>query len=287
VTGVQTCALPISGKLVHYGVYTIIEPIDKAFLTSRFGAQANDGNLYKCLWENTPATLEPISDPKEIGVKDWKTGYRPAYDLQTNEDAAATWDLEAFIDNINGLNDADFAAYIASRFEVDRFLRYLAVNLLLGNADDYRTMGNNYYLYFNNAGKIELLPYDYDACLGGGWNGGSASSYEALATEDIHAALNLNASFLGRDVAHPLVDRILVIPEYRERYEHYLKSFIESGLFSYDTFREKFEKLKTLYGDAACSDTLDSGESMTLTNEEWFFAVKTDSVLSQLATAVP
>ena len=272
----------IAGALVHYGVYTIIEPIDKAFLTKRYGKQANDGNLYKCLWETIPATLEDGYPENEIGVKDWESGYRPAYDLQTNEEAEATGDLNTFIDNINSLSDEDFAAYIARRFEVDPFLRYLAVDQLVGTPDDYRTMGNNYYLYFNNAGKIELIPYDYDASLGGGWDGGSASSYEALATENIYTALNLNAAYMERALAHPLVDRILAIPEYRQRYAYYLQYFIDSGLFSYESFLNKFYALEALYGEYASSDTMDSGEAMALTNEEWFFETKIASVLSQL-----
>jgi spore coat protein CotH len=272
----------IDGTLVHYGVYTLIEPVDKSFLTRRFGKQANDGNLYKCLWENIPATLEDGYPETEIGVKDWESGYRPAYDLKTNEEAADTADLAAFIDNINSLSDEDFAAYIARSFAVDRFLKYLAADLLVGTPDDYRTMGNNYYLYFNNAGKIELIPYDYDASLGGGWDGGPASSYEVLATEDIYTALNLNAAYMERAVAHPLSDRILAIPEYRGRYEDYLKMFIQSGLFSFEDYLAKFEALQALYDDYACSDTLDSGEGMALTNEEWFFETKTESVLSQL-----
>lgn len=277
-----TLDINIDGQVVHYGVYTMIEPVDKAFLARRFGRLGDGGNLYKCLWENAPATLEDGYAQSEIGVKDWETGYRPAYDLQTNEDAATTWDLEVFIDHINNLSDEEFARYIERSFEVDKFLRLMAVNLLAGTPDDYRSMGNNYYLYFNKAGKIEMIPYDYDASLGGGWNGGTASSYEAIATEDIYTGLNLNTAYLERSVSHPLADRILAIPEYRQLYEYYVWYFVDSGLFSYASFAEKFEALAALYGDYACSDTRDRGEAMTLTTEEWYFATKIESVLRQL-----
>ncbi len=272
----------IGGSLVHYGVYTMIEPVDKPFLTKRFGKQANDGNLYKCLWENIPASLEAGIPDEEIGIKDWESGYRPAYDLQTNEDAYNTWDLAAFIDNLNHMNDTDFAEYIARRFDVDSFLRLMAVNLLVGTPDDYRTTGNNYYLYFNNAGRIVMIPYDYDSSLGGGWDGGDAATYEGLATEDIYTAVNLNTAYTMEDVAHPLWERILAIPEYRQRYERYLADFIDTGLFSYERFEQKFWELETLYGNVTCSDTMDSGETMKLTTEAWFFETKTVSVLRQL-----
>ena len=272
----------IDGECVHYGVYTMVEPVDKTFLTRHYGPRADGGSLYKCLWENIPATLEDGYPEDEIGVKDWESGYRPSYDLKTNKSTADTSDLQAFIETLNTLDDDDFAEYIESSFEVDRFLCYLAADVLLGNADDYRIMGNNYYLYFNPAGKIELIPYDFDACLGGGWNGGLACSYEALAEEDIYDVPNLNAAYMEQPISHPLADRILAIPEYRERYERYLAGFISSGLFSYDNYLQIFEQLESVYGPYACSDTEDRGETMTLTNEEWFFETKISSVRSQL-----
>lgn len=273
----------IAGQLVHYGVYTMIEPVDEAFLVRRFGKLGSSGNLYKCLWEKSPATLEDGYAPDEIGVKDWETGYRPTYDLQTNEEYATTWDLESFIDNINKLNGEEFAWYMECNFEVDQFLRLMAVNMLVGTPDDYRSTGNNYYLYFNKAGKIEMIPCDYDASLGGGWNGGL--SYEAIATEDVYTALNLNEVYLERATAHPLLDKLLAIPEYREQYEYYVWYFADTGMFSYASFAEKFKALEALYGKYACSDTRDHGEAMTLTTEEWYFATKTDSILSQLPEA--
>lgn len=277
-----TLDICIEGRLIHYGVYLMVEPVDKQFLTRRFGRQANDGNLYKCGWENLPATLADSYEENEIGVKDWESGYRPTYDLQTNEAYATTWDIEVFIDNINNLDDEAFVRYIDRSFEVDMFLRLMAVNMLVGTPDDYRGMGNNYYLYFNNAGKTVMIPFDYDASLGGGWDGNPVTTYEAIATEDIYTAINLDAAYLGRSVSHPLADRILAISEYRQRYENYLEYFIDSGLFSYESFLNKFEALSALYAEYACSDTEDCGEVMTLTTEEWYFETKIGSVFAQL-----
>ena len=277
-----TLDIVVDEQLIHYGVYTMIEPVDKTFLTRHYGTRADGGNLYKCLWENIPATLESGYPQNEVGVKNWQSGYRPAYDLKTNKTGAITWDLEVFIDNINSLSDEEFAAWIDRSFEVDKFLRYMAVDVLLGNADDYRTMGNNYYLYFNPGGKIELIPYDYDSCLGGGWDGGPACSYEALAEEDIYTVPNLNAAYMEQPISHPLADRILAIPEYRQRYEQYLLAFINTGLFSYEGFLATLEAMEAQYAAYTCSDTEDRGEVMTLTTEEWFFEAKIASVLSQL-----
>ena len=135
---------------------------------------------------------------------------------------ANTSDLAAFIDNINSLSGEEFAAYIKETFEVDRFLRYLAMNVLLGNMDSYRGMGNNYYLYFNNLGKIDFIPYDYDSSLGGGWSGNPVWTHEGVATADIYVWHNLASDFLEQKTSRPLSDRILAIDEYRKQYEYYL-----------------------------------------------------------------
>lgn len=277
-------AINIDGKNVGFGVYTIIEPIDKKFLTKRIGTHANDGNLYKCLSETTYATLTDNIDAQDIGVKDWKANYRPSYDLQTNKDMPYFGDIKSFIENINNLSDTDFADYIEENFDVDSFLRLLAMDSLLGSFDNYRTMANNYYLYFCNLGGIVMIPYDYNACLGGGWEGDPYWNYKDIAKADIYTSLDLSKAFTKNEARRPLLDRILAIDDYQQRYEYYLKTYIDSGLFSYDSFVQKFNSLKALYEPYVCSETHDEGEEMELTNEEWYFKTRIASVNKQLGS---
>jgi len=167
-TGSTRLTITIDGEEHYFGIYTLIETVDQSFLTKRYGNANDNGNLYKCLWGNSgPATLEPVDEkftgnpifPEErvIGVKDWETHYRPTYDLKTNEDIEDHTELLKFIDNINTLSGVELKDYLDVNFEVDRFLRYQAMNMLIGKWDDYWAMGNNYYLYFNNGGKILSL----------------------------------------------------------------------------------------------------------------------------------
>jgi spore coat protein H len=271
----------IGGKKVHYGVYTMIEPVDERFLTSRYGAKSDDGNLFKCTWEDKPATLEEGTE-NLIGLKDWETDTRFSYTLETNTKKADFGDLKLFIDKINDLGDADFARYIEEKFDADSFLRVSALNVLLGDVDDYRTMANNYYLYFNNRGKIVFIPFDYNAAMAAGWDGDRFWSFEGIASGDIYAWKDFVALYTKKPSARPLFDRIISIDAYRQKYEYYLKYYIDSGLFSYDSFVSMFNAQKALYGDLACSDTEDTGEEMKLTNGEWYFNTKIKSVLDQL-----
>ena len=282
-TGSARLTITIDGTGHYFGIYTLIEPIDKSFLTKRYGKDKNDGNLYKCLWgDSGPASLQPIEEleipnpisPEEriIGVKDWRTHYRPTYDLQTNEDQADHTELLSFIDKLNTLSGAELKDYLDANFEIDRFLRYQAMNMLIGRWDDYWAMGNNYCLYFNN-GKIEFIPSDYDMALGGGYQ------LFDVASVGIYEWRNHTRQFLSevfpqipefwldayyRCYHSPLVEKIFEIDEYRDRYERYLQDFITPSnmLFVYSDYEQKYELLHSLYSPYLDND-MDEGEEMT------------------------
>lgn len=273
---------------VYFGVYTIIESIDKTFLKKRYGGDGNDGNLYKCLYQQTgpsswgPATLKYSSlNSYSVGVKNWQTNYRPSYDRQTNDDVIDDYaDIKSFSQNITNLSGSALKTYLDANFEVDRFLRYAAANMLLGMPDDYWSMGNNYYLYFNNAGKIEFLPYDYDHGLGGGWDGNVG--YNTIMNANIYNWF-YNAPGSGYN-ERPLM-KVLDIPEYKTAYTNYLKAFIDpaTGIFSFADFKAKYDKMYALFSTYLDND-INEGEYMSLSESpvENYFSTKINSVLAQL-----
>ncbi|QEN03982.1 hypothetical protein EW093_04455 [Thiospirochaeta perfilievii] len=261
-------------KRVDFGIYTLIEPIDKSFLKRRFGSDANDGNLYKCLWQQGGSATLYGNITKKIGVKDWTIDYRPSYDRKTNEEDTDYSDLINFAKNISRLKDSEYKEYMEDHFEIDRFLRYQAMAMLLGMPDDYWAMGNNYYLYFNNiTGKIDFIPYDYDHGLGGGWEG--MKGYKAIQEADIY-------TWLSNRSVKPLL-RLLDFPEYKELYEGYLKEFIqEGGIFSFTTFKEKYDQQYKLYFPLLVND-MHEGEDMELKKYiPEYFENKLKSITSQL-----
>jgi len=277
---------------VYFGVYTIIESIDKTFLKKRYGADGNDGNLYKCLWQQYgPATLkyDSVSASGAVGVKDWKINYRPSYDRQINDDVLDNYaDIKSFSQNITNLSGSALKTYLDANFEVDRFLRWIAANMLLGMPDDYWSMGNNYYLYFNNAGKIEFLPYDYDHGLGGGWNGGVAEEgdYGPIMNANIYNWF-YNAPGSGYN-ERPLM-KVLDIPEYKTAYTNYLKAFIDptTGIFSFADFKAKYEKIYALISPYLDND-IKEGEYMSLSESpvENYFSAKIASVANQVGAVI-
>ena len=279
-----TVVFEVDGQAYDYGVYSIIEPIDTNFLTKRFGQKSDSGDLYKCLWQHYgPATLEPITDSNKIGIKNWETNYRPTYDLKTNKSENDNKDLLDFIEKLNTLEGEDIYEYLEENFDVDSFLKYQAMGVLLGMPDDYWAMGNNYFLYFNNHGKITFIPYDYDNCLGAGWDGDPGWTYDGIANADIYEWKNLNSAFLNQTVNHPLVEKIMSVQKYRDKYKKYLETFIDpsNNYFTYDRFNDLFDEMYSIYKDDI-DNVMNEGGEMTLNNELWYFETKINSVKTQL-----
>lgn len=276
--------ISIGEETYDYGIYTAFEPIDDNFIKRRLTKEESQGNLYKSLWQNKgPANLGYPIENRAIGIKNETTDYRPAYDLKTNKAEEDHHQLQTFIKDINEKNGDEFYTYIEQNFEVDLFLRYLAVGVVLGNPDDYRAMANNYYLYQNSvSNKWVLIPYDYDHGMGQGWDGAPVFTNWSIGM-DIYTWGNLNASMLGRPTyPHVLVDKLLSKDTYQLMYESYLLELIEGedSLFSTTAFLNAYQKQKNLY------DVLIDGSMMGmhfgLRNVEDYINQKRLDVLTQL-----
>ena len=147
-------------------VYQVLESVDKQLIKKAY-PDDNSGDLYKCLYQNSPADL---TNTNYLGVE--TTGFRPTYGLKTNEDKSDMSVIKTFINNVklktnqDGYTSEMYYENISRYMDVDNFLKYSALCWLFGLPDDLRNNANNYYLYFNKEGKALFLPYDNDRCLG-------------------------------------------------------------------------------------------------------------------------
>jgi CotH kinase protein len=180
----------------YYGLYSLIEEVDEPFLKERFPAN-KDGNLYKAFIINEdigPADLAHRSaNGDDSGRQYFKLGDldQRTYRLKTNDskDSAPLQtydDLATFIRVLNGLtigggddtkfNTADYKQALEQVFDVKGFLRWAAVNSLLGAWDNYYLTPANYYIYnaghagdptgFMQSPYFVWIPWDYDNTLG-------------------------------------------------------------------------------------------------------------------------
>lgn len=260
----------VGDERIDYGIYTAIEPIDDTFLEHYLGDDA--GDLYKCLWKGMgPATLSRASaSGTKVGVGDAEISYEPSYDLKEGE--LSNNSLLNFVNQIGSLSGDELKVYLDENFDVDRFLRYLAMNVILGMPDDYWGMGNNYYLFFPDKGKITFIPYDYDHGLGGGWTPFEAANANVLTWWD------------GTGNSYRALMKVFNYGDYVASYKQYLELFALSpnAVFDYSDYKQNyFDQLKEMYSPYLINDT-GEGQLFEHYNESSYFSSKISSLELQL-----
>ena len=144
----------------YWGLYTLLEdPADGAMLDAQLGS--SNGNLYK---------------PEGPGAN-WSAPFsREGFDKKTNASAADFSDIEAAVNALHAprTDPRAWRAALEARFDVDSFLRWLAVNTVLDNWDAYGALAHNYYLYADprRQGRLRWIPWDHNEAFGGRGIGG-------------------------------------------------------------------------------------------------------------------
>jgi len=137
---------------VYYGLYLMVEEIDKTFLNENFG---NDtGNLY-------------IGEPAAylIYISEKKNDYIRKYRKKSNFEEDDWADLIGLIFAMNGYGKSEnYSENLDKVFNVESCLKTWAINNLFVNPDAYNMLyRHNFYLYHNSeTGKFEWISYDYN-----------------------------------------------------------------------------------------------------------------------------
>ena len=151
----------------YLGLFVNDESINKQFLTKHFGNK--NGALFKCdnIDRFCDTTGAPSAMPPNLYyMGDDTTLYYDSYDMKSDYGWADLVNLIQVINN--NFNNID------SVLNVDRTLWAFAVNQVLLNLDCYNTYYiHNYYLYKNEDGLFQMIPWDLDNSFVGaimGWN---------------------------------------------------------------------------------------------------------------------
>lgn len=198
------------------GVFINVEQIDDEFVDCWFGN--NDGNLYQCTYKNARADLRYVAPGLPATYQNLGGG--ETYAEENNEESPDYTDLADFIDFVNNSDDPTFAAGIVDRLNVDSFLRAMAVDVVIGQWDNYWYGANNYYFYHNSdTDAFEFLPYDYDNSYGVDFFGIDWAS---------RPLANWGAGGYGSVSGNlpPLIARILNIPEYEAQLRRYVREIV-------------------------------------------------------------
>ena len=123
------------------GVYLNVETIDHKFTATRYADGQGE------LFEGT--------------LSDFRTGWLGTFDVKGNGDRAV---LQPFATALETASDANLLSALAPYIDVDRFLTYWAMEIILNHWDGYANNRNNYFVYKDpTSGKLEFIPWGPDA----------------------------------------------------------------------------------------------------------------------------
>lgn len=205
----------------YFGLYTLVEEVDGEVLDTQFSS--DKGNLYKPEDEDGSQFIEG-------------TFTESAFEKKTNEDEADWSDIESMFTALHSTtrtSDAEsWRTNLEEVFDVDVFLKYLAVNGIIQNWDTYGRMPHNYYLYNNpDNGQLTWIPWDNN---------------EALQEGNGEGALDLDFSNLSSN-EWPLIAKIYSDETYKAKYDAYLQEVIDDAFQTtkmedlYDTYSALIE----------------------------------------------
>lgn len=214
------------------GLYTLIEEVDDSVPDSQF--PDDDGNLYK-----------PDGDAASFALGTYD---EEEMDLKTNEDEGDYSDIRAFYDllhsEIRTSNQTQWKLDLENMFNVDNYLKYLAVNNVIQNWDTYGLMTHNYFLY-NDEGKLTWIPWDNNEAFQDGKQGG---------------ALSLGMNEVGSD--WPIIRYIMDIDEYETTYKNYITQFCE-GAFETSKMEALLSSYQTLINEYASQESSSFSSSVS------------------------
>ncbi|HEX3152922.1 MAG TPA: CotH kinase family protein [Gemmataceae bacterium] len=218
-TAFAEVTLTVPGKFDKelVGIYTLIEQVDKTFLKDRF--KKPNGLLLK------PEVRMGGRGPLAYQGDNWEP-YKAALLPKREPTKAEAERVIGLIKLIDRGTDEQFRKEIGDFIDVDEFFRFVGMTAMICNLDSFFTGGHNVYIYLDpETNKFVFLPWDLDLAFGG---------FFLLGQAEQQADLRLTHPYPGE---HRLVDRLMAIPEMRERYfkgnrEMATKAFNKEKLFA-------------------------------------------------------
>lgn len=244
-TGFYTLYIDHGDGPEYFGLYTLVEEVDDTLIDTQFSS--DEGNLYK---------------PEDDGAMFVEGSFnQDDFEKKTNEDDEDWSDIEALFsalhDDTYTSDPATWRTNLEAVFDVDVFLKYLAVNGIIQNWDTYGRMPHNYYLYNNpETSKLTWIPWDNNEAFQDGKQGG---------------ALALNFSDLNSS-SWPLISKLYADDVYRERYNEYLLEVI-SDAFETNKMQAKYNTYSALIEPYATTEM--SGYTFLESTSDFYNAVDT------------
>jgi putative membrane-bound dehydrogenase-like protein len=206
-----TLTVPGKHEKAYLGLYTLVEPVDRQFLMDRF--HTDKGLLVR------PQGLRGLDFLGDDWEK-YRAPYRPLAE-PTPEEAKR---LIEFLRLVQQGDDETFRKQIGSYLDIDKFLRFMAVQAMIANADGFFTLGYNYSLFLDpKTNRFIFIPGDQEL---------SFANFAMMGSADQLMDMSLSRPYGGEN---KLADRLLGIKEIREAHQKVIKE-LASTVFRRERF---------------------------------------------------
>jgi len=192
--------------LKYCGVYTMVEGVDDTMIKEQFGSDT--GNLYK---------------PESTFV----SFVLNKFEKKNNETENNYDDVVSLINTLHSSlrlqNPEQWRTSLESIFDVDHFMKWLAINTAMQNWDTYGRMAHNYYLYNDPANGLTWIPWDNNESLSNRGNTTLTIGLETVTNQ------------------WPLIRYLMDDEVYAARYREHMQQFLNE-VFTTTTIYELLDK---------------------------------------------
>jgi hypothetical protein len=201
------------------GLYVNVESIKKQFLRRHF--DDDEGNMY------------------EGALSDFRPGWVDTFQKKTNKEDPDRSDIEALVPALD-VPDAQLLDELGQHIDIDAFLTFWAMELLLSHPDGYARNTNNFYMYNDpTTGLWSFIPWGIDSIL---------FDAELLPWEDEAAPRSVWAEGV-------LSRRLYLLPETRTQYFDRLQEVLDT-VWNEDDLLAEIDRMEALI-----RPHLDAGET--------------------------
>jgi len=198
----------------HMGLYTSDQDVDKYFMRTHFGSDEN-ARIKGEIGDNTlPGQMGGVW---EYFGED-STLYFNRYVLESD----FGWTrLISFLDTLN-----NYPASADQVLNIDRQLWMIAFDFALVNLDSPVNVPQNYYLYQDDAGRFNPIPWDLNECFGG------FNNLTGYGPQNNQQLMNLSPFTNISSPSLPGLSKILSQERYRKMYTAHMTTILEENFIS-------------------------------------------------------
>ena len=216
-----------------WGIYVNVQQFNSDF--TREAADSNEARWHIPGSFGSRGGLEYLGENEAL--------YRREYEIR-NKDETENWvKLIELTRVLNQTLPDQLVAALDPIFDIDGALRFLAVDNALLNSDGYWSRNSDYSIYLDEDGRFHVTSYDVNEAL--------RESMSRRGTGG--GGIRLSPLEGSRDGSKPMLYRMLMVPELRERYLGYVADVAQNWL-DWERLGPIVDDYRTLIGDAVAAD---------------------------------